>query len=48
MVIVKLPALPTMNVAALALVIAGAWLTVSVKSCVALGLTPLSAVKVSG
>jgi hypothetical protein len=32
----------------LALVIAGAWLTVSVKLCVALGSTPLAAVIVIG
>ena len=46
-VIVNVPALPTMNVAALALVIAGAWLTVSLKTCVASGVTPLLAVIVS-
>jgi hypothetical protein len=36
-VIVKLPAVPTVNVALLALVIAGAWSMVSVKLCVAAG-----------
>jgi hypothetical protein len=40
----KLPAVPTVNVAALALVIAAAWLTMSVKACVALGVTPFCAV----
>ena len=45
-VTVKLPALPTVNVVLLALVIAGAWLTVSVKLCVAAEPTPLEAVNV--
>jgi hypothetical protein len=40
------PAVPTVNVVLLALVIAGAWFTVSVKVCVALGPTPFAAVKV--
>jgi hypothetical protein len=43
-VTVKLPALPTVNVALLTLVIAGAWLTVRVKLCVAGEPTPLEAV----
>jgi hypothetical protein len=47
-VTVKVPAAPTVKVTALALVIAGAWLTVSVKLCVALGSTPLAAVIVMG
>ena len=47
-VTVKLPAVPVVKVVLLALVIAGAWLTVSVKVWVALGVTPLAAVKVSG
>jgi hypothetical protein len=45
-VTVKLPALPTVNVALLALVIAGAWLTVRAKFCVAAEPTPLEAVNV--
>ena len=44
---VKLPALPTVNVALLALVIAGAWLTVSVKLWLAGWPTPFAAVKVT-
>jgi hypothetical protein len=47
-VIVKVPACPTVNVVALALVIATVWFTVSVKFCVALGATPLLAVMTSG
>jgi uncharacterized membrane protein len=50
-VTVKVPAPPTVKVVLLALVIAGAWfaaLTVSVKLCVAAGLTPLLAVIVNG
>ncbi len=47
-VTVKLPALPTTNVAVLALVIAGAWLTVSVNAWLADEPTPLLAVIVSG
>src|SRR5258708_11285466 len=47
-VTVKVPALPVVKVVLLALVIAGAWFTVSVKLCVALLPTPLDAVKVSG
>ena len=43
-VTVKLPGVPTVNVVALALVIAGGWLTVRVKLCVASGMTPLLAV----
>ena len=48
-VTVKLPALPTVKVVLVALVIAGAWAvaTVRVKVCVALGVTPLAAVIVS-
>jgi hypothetical protein len=45
---VKLSALPRINVVLLALVIAGDWSTVSVKLCVALGLTPFDAVNVIG
>ena len=45
-VTVKVPAVPTVNVAPAALVIAGAWFTVSVKVCVASGATPLPAVSV--
>ena len=40
------PAVPTRNVAVVALVIAGASLTVSVKVCVAFGRTPFAAVNV--
>ena len=47
-VTVKDPAAPTLNVVLFALVIAGAWFTVRVKLCVALGGTPLLAVKPSG
>ena len=43
----KLPAVPTVKVVLVALVIAGAWLTVRVKVWVALGVTPLAAVIVS-
>ena len=46
MVTVKDPAAPTVNVVLAALVIAGAWLTFSVKACVPFGRTPLAAVKV--
>jgi len=42
------PAVPTVNVMLLALVMAGAWFTVSVKACVAFGATPFAAVKVMG
>jgi hypothetical protein len=45
-VTVNVPAAPTENVVLLALVMAGAWSTVSVKFCVALLPTPLLAVKV--
>jgi len=45
-VTVNEPAVPTTKVVLLALVIAGAWFTVSVKFCVALVPTPLLAVKV--
>src|SRR6267378_2489101 len=45
---VKLPAVPTVNVVLLALVMAGAWLIVRVKLWVAFVPTPLVAVKVSG
>jgi hypothetical protein len=44
---VNVPGAPTLKVTALPLVIAGAWFTVSVKPCVALGATPLFAVIVS-
>ena len=47
-VTVNVPAVPAVNVAAFALVIAGAWSTVRVKVWVALGVTPLAAVKVRG
>src|SRR6266545_6032892 len=47
-VTVNVPALPTLNVVLLALVMAGAWLTVRVKLCVAFGVTPLFAVMVIG
>src|SRR5207245_7880099 len=47
-VTVKLPAVPTVNVVLLALVMAGAWFTVSVKLWVALLPTPLAAVNVMG
>ena len=40
------PAVPLVNVVLLALVIAGASFTLSVKFCVAFGLTPFDAVKV--
>jgi len=42
----NVPAVPTVKVVLLALVIAGAWRTVSVKFWVAFGVTPLVAVKV--
>ena len=45
------PAAPTVNVVAAALVMAGAWvgwMIVSVKFCVAFGVTPLLAVMVMG
>ena len=45
-VTVKLPAVPTVKVVLLALVMAGAWLTVRVKVWVASLPTPLEAVKV--
>ena len=41
---VKLPAWPVANVASAALVIAGGWVTVKVKFCVASGEAPLAAV----
>jgi len=47
-VTVNEPAVPEVNVVLLALVIAGAWFTVSVKFCVALVPTPLLTVKVIG
>ncbi len=47
-VTVNVPRFPVVNVTALALVIAGACVTVSVKLCVALLPTPLAAVKVNG
>jgi hypothetical protein len=42
----KEPVEPTVNIVLFALVMTGAWLTVSVKFCVAFGLTPFEAVKV--
>jgi hypothetical protein len=45
---VNVPDVPSVNVVVFALVIAGAWFTVSVKFCVALGATPLAAVIVIG
>jgi hypothetical protein len=47
-VTLKVPSDPTVNVVALALVIAGASLTFRVKFCVAFGLTPLLAVRDRG
>jgi hypothetical protein len=46
-VIAKLPAVPTVNVVLVALVIAGAWFTVKVKVWLADVPTPLLAVNVS-
>ncbi len=46
--IVKLPAWPVVNVAAAALVTAGAWPIVKVMTRVASGATPLAAVIVNG
>ena len=46
-VTVNVPAVPTVNVVLSALVMAGAWSTVSVKLWVASGATPLAAVMVS-
>ncbi len=48
MVTVNVPAAPTVNVVSSALVMAGAWSTVSVKLCVASGPIPLVAVIVNG
>src|SRR5260370_809302 len=45
-VTLNVPAAPTWKVAAFALVIVGGWPTVSVKLCVAFGLTPFCAVNV--
>ncbi len=47
-VTVKVPATPVWNVTLFALVIAGAWFTLSVKLCVAFGAMPLLAVIVIG
>src|SRR4029077_202198 len=47
-VTVNVPATPTWNAAVFALVIVGAWPTVSVKFCVPFGLTPFWAVNVMG
>jgi hypothetical protein len=47
-VTVKVPGTPVWKAAALALVIAGGWFTVSVKFCVAFGSVPLAAVIVIG
>jgi hypothetical protein len=46
-VTVNVPGDPIVKVALEALVIAGAWVTVRVKFCVAFGATPLLAVKMS-
>ncbi len=48
MVTVNVPAVPTVKVVWSALVMAGAWSTVSVKLCVASVPTPLLAVIVNG
>src|SRR5260370_409284 len=45
-VTLNVPAAPTWNVTAVALVIVGGWPTVSVKLCVAFGVTPFCAVNV--
>src|SRR5258708_30531375 len=42
----NVPAAPTWNVTAFALVIVGGWPTVSVKLCVTFGLTPFSPVNI--
>jgi hypothetical protein len=47
-VTVNVPAAPTVKVVLFALVMAGFWLTVSVKLCVAFDPTPLAAVRVIG
>ena len=47
-VTVKLPAVPVVKVVLVALVMAGAWLTVRVKFCVAFGETLLVAVTTIG
>jgi hypothetical protein len=47
-VTVKEPAVPTVKVVLLALVMAGAWFTVRLKLCVAAGATPFWAVNVMG
>jgi hypothetical protein len=47
-VTVNVPAFPTENVVLFALVIFGAWLTVSVNDCTAFGVTSFCAVKVIG
>ena len=47
-VTLKVPAAPTAKVVLLALVMAGAWFTVSVKLCVAFVPTPFCAVNVMG
>ena len=47
-VTLKEPAVPTLKVVLLALVMAGAWFTVSVKLCVAAVPTPFCAVNVMG
>ena len=46
-VTMNVPAFPTVKVVAFVLVIAGAWVTVSVKDCVESGATPLLAVIVN-
>src|ERR1043165_5905866 len=43
-VTLNVPAVPTVNVTLFALVMAGGWVTTSVKLCVAFGVTPLFAV----
>jgi len=47
-VTVNIPAVPTVKVVLVELVIAGAWFTVSVKLCVAFGSVPFAAVTVIG
>lgn len=47
-VTVKFPRAPIVKVVLLALVIAGAWSTISVKLCTASGPEPLCAVNVTG
>ncbi len=44
----NVPGVPTLKATVLALVIAGAWFTLSVKLCVAAGATPFAALIVIG